>query len=245
MIDDRLDGQLMTLQRVVTTKAPPRSEILAIVERNRVRRTRTRRVATALAAIVVMGTGALVVGMLDRDDESSGFKAGPETRDVERPDTESSDGTEACGLAGPEPASRDLRDDLAGVSDVLEARFPSCFGGIARTGPNSADLYVIDLVPAVVEAAQQLLGPDFEITPLPSDRAFVDIRALKDRIDRDQGVLHSMGIETTQTGVILASPGPRVWVGLLPYTAEAAEQLEERYGADKLIVEEFSNPIPG
>jgi hypothetical protein len=249
MSDDRLDGQLLTLQRVAPPSAPPRAEIMAIVERNRVHRTRTRRMAVALAAVVVVGSGALVARTLDRGDEDGTRNdivgAGP---DVERagPDIGGEmEGTEACGLAGPEPASRDLRDDLAGVGDVLEARFPSCFGGIVRTGPTSVDLYVVDLVPDVIEAAREMLGPGYEVTPLRSDRAFADIRALKERIDRDAGQLHAMGIETSSTGIRIASSGPRVLVGLQPYSAEAVEQLEERYGEDKLIVEEYGQTIPG
>jgi hypothetical protein len=34
-------------------------------------------------------------------------------------------------------------------------------------------------------------------------------------------------------------------VGLSPYSANAASQLEELYGADSLIIEEYGTVIPG
>jgi hypothetical protein len=252
MIDDRLDGQLLTLRRVVATAAPPRSEILAIVERNRVHRTRMRRAAGALAAVVVVGTGALFFTALDGDDRAD-VAAGP---DIAGPDANGSNsvdvadpevGGEAanCDLAGPDPASEILPDDLAAVGDALEARFPSCFGGIVRTGDSSADLYIVDMVPEVKDMAQELLGPDFDLTALPSDQALADIEALKDRIDGDAGQLHSGNIPTSGTGIRIESEGPRVLVGLSPYSADAASQLEELYGADSLVIEEYGTVIPG
>lgn len=246
--DDRLDGQLMTLQRVVAPAAPPRAAIEAIVARNQVRRTRTRRAAGALAALVVMGTSALVLTTLDGDPTDVSTRIEPRSEvESERPDPDTGGNEQTCGgdLAGPEPARGDLRGDLAGVSDALEARFPSCFGGIVRTGPTSADVYVIDLVPEVVEAAGELVGPDYRLNPLPSDKAFADIRALKARIDGDAGPLHAVGVETAQSAIRISSEGPRVYLGISPYTPEAAAQLEELYGADSLIIDEYGATIPG
>jgi hypothetical protein len=252
MIDDRLDGQLLTLRRVVATAAPPRSEILAIVERNRVQRTRMRRVAGALAAVVVVGTGALFVTALDGDDRAD-VAAGPDIagpdanggNSVDVADPEVGGEAENCDLAGPDPASESLPDDLAAVGDALEARFPSCFGGIVRTGPAAADLYVVDLAPEVEDLAQELLGPGFTLTVLPSDQAMADIRATKLQIDDDAGQLHAQGIPTNGTGIRNGPEGPRVLVGLSPYSADAAAQLEDLYGADTLIIEEYGQVIPG
>jgi len=248
MIDDRLDGQLMTLQRVVAPAAPPRAAIEAIVARNQVRRTRTRRVAGALAAFVVMGTSALVLASLAGDPSDVRTRLEPRSEvESERPDPDTGGNEQTCGgdLAGPEPARGDLRGDLAGVSDALEARFPSCFGGIVRTGPTSADLYVIDLVPEVVEAGRELVGPEYRLTPLPSDNAMADIRALKEQIDGDAGPLHAVDVQTFQSGIRISSEGPRVYLGISPYTPEAVEQLEELYGADSVIVVEYGATIPG
>jgi hypothetical protein len=259
MIDDRLDGQLLTLRRVVATAAPPRSEILAIVERNQVHRTRMRRVAGALAAVVVVGTGALFVTALDGDDRAD-VAAGPDIAgpDVAGPDANGSNSVDVAdpevggeenqcgeGLAGPDPASEFLSDDLAVVGDALEAHFPSCFGGIVRTGPASADVYIVDMAPEVLELAQTMLGPGFDLTALPSDQAMADIKATKTQIDNDAGQLHTQGIPTYGTAIRIDAEGPRVLVGLSPYSADAASQLEELYGADALIIEEYGQVIPG
>jgi hypothetical protein len=255
MSDERMDGQLLTLGRVVATAAPPRSEILAIVERNRVRRTRARRRAGALAAVAVVGTSAMFLTVLDggdRADISTDVGAGP---DIAGPDAAGSgevvtpdvggDDEGVCGLAGPEPEGGVGPDDLSGVGHALEARFPSCFGGIVRTGPRSADLYVVDLVPDVKARAQQLLGPDYELTTLPSDNALVDIKALKEQIDDDAGQLHAAGIDTFDTGIHRTSEGPRVLIGIDPYSPEAVEQLEELYGRDNLLIKNFGSVRPG
>jgi hypothetical protein len=255
MTDGRIDGQLLTLGRVVATAAPPRSEILAIVERNRVRRTRARRRAGALAAVAVVGTSAMFLTVFDGGDPadiSADLGAGP---DIAGPEAQGGDvvvnpdvgGDEegVCGLAGPDPAHVIIPDDVAGVGDVLEARFPSCFGGIVRTGPNSADLFVIDLVPEVKELAQQLLGPNFAITALPSDHALKDIEALKVEIDEDAGQLHAAGVDTWSSGVRITSEGPRVMLGIDPYSPEAVERLEELYGANTLLVQNYGPVHPG
>jgi|RhiMethySRZTD1v2_1073278.scaffolds.fasta_scaffold727026_1 hypothetical protein len=251
---DRLDGQLLTLSRVEVPPAPTRAAFEAIVERNRVQRARTRLAAAGLAIVALLGTGALATGVLrSHPDVATDVGAGPDvnnpdaggntnTNDVATPD-EGGAG-EACGLAGPGSANAVPPDGIAEVSDVLEARFPSCFGGIVRQGPTTADVYVVGEVAEVFQAAQQLL-PGYDLTLLPSDNTMADVRAMKEQIDDDAGQLHAAGIQTHGTGIRIGSDGPRVYVGLSPYTPEAAHQLEESYGADFLLIEEFGEVIPG
>jgi hypothetical protein len=252
MIDDRLDGQLQTLGRVVATAAPRRAEIAAIAQRNRHRRARARRVAGALATVVVVGTSALAFTVLDRDrdDVTADLGVGP---DVAGPDAAGGNeavasdvgGDDGCDLAGPDAASESFPDHLRAVGDALEERFPSCFGGIARTGPSAADLWVVDLAPEVKQAAQEMLGPDFLLTALPSDHALADVRAVKAQIDDNAAQLHSSGIPVAGTGIRLVTDGPRVLVGLSPYTREGVEQLEALYGDDVLLIDDYGAVIPG
>jgi hypothetical protein len=251
-----IDGQLLTLGRVAPTAAPPRAVFEAIVERNRAQRTRARRAAAGVAAVVVAGTGAFLVRTLDdgRSDVAANVGADPNANspdaatggndnDIAGSDVGGED--ENCDLAGPETAGELQPDDLADVGGALEARFPSCFGGIVRTGPSSADLYVVDEFPGVKEAAQQMLGPGFTLTVLPSARALVDIEALKSKIDEDAGQLHAAGISTYGTGIRIESDGPKVLLGISPYSSAAVDQIEELYGADSLIIQDFGAVIPG
>jgi hypothetical protein len=126
--------------------------------------------------------------------------------------------------------------DLGALSHALEARFPTCFGGVVRTGDHSADLYVIGQDPAVLLLAEQLIGPGFAFTERASDHALADVRLLKQQIDADADDLHAAGIPTQATGIKIVAAGPRVLVGIWPDSAEARAGLEERYGADWLLI---------
>jgi hypothetical protein len=148
-----------------------------------------------------------------------------------------------CPVAGSEPVTP-IPDDLAALSDALEARFPSCFGGVVRTGPSSADLYVVGGHAPVLVLAQQLLGPTFDLTLRASDHALADVRALKHQIDADADELHGLGIPTSATGIRIVAAGPRVLVGLWPDSQAARTALEQRYGADWLVIEAYGPVEP-
>ena len=150
---------------------------------------------------------------------------------------------QVCPVAGEAPGSVPL-DDLAAVGDALEARFPTCFGGIVRTGAHSADVYVVGQYAPVLVLARQLAGPTFTIAMRASDHAIADVRALKQRIDDDADELHAAGIPTQQTGIIIVAEGPRVLVGLDPDTPLARAALEARYGANWLVIMAYGPPTP-
>jgi hypothetical protein len=150
----------------------------------------------------------------------------------------------SCPVAGAAPISIPL-DDLAALGDALEARFPTCFGGIVRTGPSSADIYVVGAHAPVLVLAQQLAGPTIGITLRPGDHALRDVRALKTQIDGDAGELHAAGIPTQSTGIVIVAAGPRVLVGLDPDTPAARAALEQRYGAGWLQIEAYGPIQPG
>jgi hypothetical protein len=145
-------------------------------------------------------------------------------------------GTLQCPVAGQEPAGPIPFDDLAAVGDALEARFPTCFGGIVRTGPNAVDIYVVGLHLPVLTLAEGLIGPTYSVTLRASDHAIADVRDLKAEIDADADELHAAGIFTQATGIRIAGVGPRVLVGIDPDTAAARAGLESRYGADWLTI---------
>jgi hypothetical protein len=143
-------------------------------------------------------------------------------------------------VAGENPVGQIPMGDLGALSDALEARFPTCFGGVVRTGDLSADIYVVGQDPSVLLLAQQLIGSTYALTMRSSDHALADVRALKHQIDADADELHAAGIPTQQTGIRIESAGPRVLVGLSPDTPAARAALEQRYGADWLVILGYS-----
>jgi hypothetical protein len=148
-----------------------------------------------------------------------------------------------CPAVGAVPAGVPL-DDLAALRDALEARFPTCFGGVVRTGPHSADIYVVGEDGPVFALAQQLAGPTFDLTLRASDRALADVRALKHQIDADADELHAAGIPTQQTGITVTAAGPRVLVGLWPDSVAGRTALEERYGTGWLVIMAYGPILP-
>jgi hypothetical protein len=150
-----------------------------------------------------------------------------------------------CTVVGQDPPSPVPLGNLAAVGRALEARFPTCFGGIVRTGDLSADIWVVGEDPAVRADALLLAGPGYTIGVHPSDHALVDVRALRSRIDADADELHAAGIPTHQTGVMIVNEGPRVLVGLQPDTPAARAALEQRYGADWLVILDYGPPTGG
>jgi hypothetical protein len=233
MIDDELEGQLLTLRRVTATPAPPRSQIAALVERNRVRRVRARRVAVGVTAVVVATLGGFLALGLSGDQTDVTAQRGTHPS-----------GTNVCDLAGQEPARHIPSWNLAGVSGALEARFPTCFGGIARTGPHTADLYVVNAEPVVLDLAQQLVGPGFTFTLKPSNHTQAQVKALKNRIDFDHDELHAAGVPTHSTSIQNFDGGPRVVVYIYPDTADARAELERRYGTDTMSIQPGGEVIP-
>jgi hypothetical protein len=147
---------------------------------------------------------------------------------------------EQCPVAGQEPAGPIPLDDLAAVGDALEARFPTCFGGIVRTGPHSADIYVVGLHLPVLTLAEALAPLGYSIDLRASDHALADVRELKSQIDADRDELADDGIFVQGTGIRIDDAGPRVLVGIDPDTSAARAGLESRYGADWLIIRHFS-----
>jgi hypothetical protein len=137
------------------------------------------------------------------------------------------------------------------VGDALEARFPSCFGGIVNTGeaipPLRATIFVIGEDPAVLELAEQLFGPGVEVTMQPSDIALRDVRELKHRIEEDvaSGELADEGIVVNGAAIRQRQDGPRVLVLLGTDTPEARARLEELYGRGWLEIVESSGVLPG
>ena len=149
-----------------------------------------------------------------------------------------------CPAVGTVPAGVPL-DDLAALRDALEARFPTCFGGVVRTGPSSADIYVVGSHAPVLVLAQQLMGPTFTIAMRASDHAVADVRALKAQIDADADELHAAGIPTQDTGIRMVAEGPRVLVGLWPYTQAGVTALEARYGTGWMDIQAYGPVEPG
>jgi hypothetical protein len=250
MIDDPLEQQLLTLQRVEAPPPPSVADLEKLLRRGREQKTRARRLAVAAsAAAVAAGAGTVwTLGMRDpggdqRSDVASEGRPSPDDNDV-------SGGAE-CDLAGPDPATDPAPWDVAGVGDVLEARFPSCFGGIANTGeavePLRVAIWVIGEDPAVLERAEELFGPDVEVTMRPSDLALRDVRELKHRIDDDiaSGELADEGIVVHGAAIRQMVDGPRVLVLLGTDTPEARARLEELYGRGWLEIVESSGVLPG
>jgi hypothetical protein len=180
-----------------------------------VRRNRVRGGAAVVAVVAVLGLGACLPPV----------------------------GAQPCTPVGAVPEEIP-NGDLGAVGDALEARFPTCFGGIVRTGDLSADIYVVGHHPAVLAAAQVLAGPAYTLTVHVSDHTLADVRSLKLRIEADADELHAAGIPTHQTGIRIVAEGPRVLVGLEPDTPEARAGLEARYGADWLVIVGYGEVIP-
>jgi hypothetical protein len=204
--------------------------------------------AAAAAAVVMLATVGLGGWLADRsEDAPSNVATGPEPMPGpgRAPGPDRSPGPDRCRAAGPEPTVPDIPGDLASIADALEQRFPSCFGGIGNAGPFAADVWVVGEDPAVLAEARRLTGPRYTVTMLPSDHAVADVRALKRTIDADRTELHDDGIITHDSGITIEAGGPRVLIGISPYSAEARAALEERYGADWLIVEDYGEVIPG
>jgi hypothetical protein len=150
---------------------------------------------------------------------------------------------QTCPAVGADPAVPNP-GDLAAVGSALEARFPACFGGIVRTGDESADIYVVGEQAPVLALAQALAGPDYTVTMRSSDHALADVRALKTQVDADADELHAAGIPTNETGIRIVAAGPRVLVGIEPDTAAARAGLESRYGADWLLILHYGPVVP-
>jgi hypothetical protein len=250
MIDDPLEQQLLTLQRVEAPPPPSVADLEALLRQGREKTTRARRLAVAASvAAVAAGAGAVwSVGMRDPGDDKAGDVAAEGTNN---PSDNESSRVGDCDLAGPDPATNFPSWDVAGIGDALEARFPSCFGGIVNTGGGAAtttvDIYVLGEDPAVLALAHELFGPGVEVTMRPSDLAITDVRATKQRIDGDvaDGSLAAEGITVNITGIRIEDDGPRVWLGLGTDTPEIRARLEELYGDGWLTMTESSGVLPG
>jgi hypothetical protein len=149
-----------------------------------------------------------------------------------------------CPAVGADPTGQVNPGDLGAVSDALEARFPACFGGIVRTGDESAVISVVGDNPPVLALAQVLAGPEYTVTVRSSDHTLADVRVLKTQVDADADELHAAGIPTNDTGIRIVAAGPRVLVGIDPDTAAARTALETRYGADWLLILHYGPVVP-
>jgi hypothetical protein len=226
------------------------ADLERLLRRGREQKTRARRLAVAAsAAAVAAGAGTVwTLGMRDPGGDQGSDVASQGTPSPD--DDEVSGGTD-CDLAGPDPATDPAPWDVAGVGDALEARFPSCFGGIVNTGeaipPLRATIFVIGEDPAVLELAEQLFGPGVEVTMQPSDIALRDVRELKHRIEEDvaSGELADEGIVVNGAAIRQRQDGPRVLVLLGTDTPEARARLEELYGRGWLEIVESSGVLPG
>jgi hypothetical protein len=251
MIDDPLEQQLLTLQRVEAPPPPSVADLERLLRRGREQKTRARRLAVAAsAAAVAAGAGTVwTLGMRDPGgDQSVDMSSEGSTSPDDNVDVS---GSSDCDLAGPDPTTDPDAWDVDGVSDALEARYPSCFGGIVNTGealgPFSVDLYVVGEDPAVLELAEELFGPEVAVTMRPSDMALSDIRDVKHRIDDDMasGFLEDEGIVVNGASIRFLDDGPRVYVLLGTDTPEVRARLEEIYGPGRLDMVESSGVLPG